>query len=485
MGLGRRRWVRRACFGAAAVCGLLALVPVPSWAQEDELDTAPRPESFQGRAESVGTVVEVNRDALLPGEDLFRFIALDGLGTYEPSVQNARAALFYPGNGVVSGPNLLCGTFGGQFPPEFQPIIDQCLQYKFPLVASSDSFDKESSATGSVALGSPGDTVSGSGARATSHADEDAAITDAVVNDLEVLGLPDPGSLVPPLSDVELDAAVLRIDSMASRTRQEIQRGSLIARAEATMSGLRMIGGLLQIASLKSVSIVTDDGQGRRTASADLDISGVTFAGMPARITDKGLVLQSSSGSGPLAQEEQAQANELIQDLGLEVRVLPFEADEDREGIGVASVGGLQVEFARELGGLPSVPGPVGDLDPNGVYTGSFLFGPTSVLGVAASFPAFDGPDVPVDPGFADPGLTDGSFGEGVTSPGDVASPDLPDAPEAPVTPEQRKALRDRLLGGIFDDRVGLAYLGMAFAVLGLCLVPRLSLPARLPGPSS
>jgi hypothetical protein len=319
-----------------------------------------------------------------------------------------------------------------------------------------------------------------------SHADEAVARTDAVVQDLEVLGLPDPSSLVPQLSDIDLDAAVLRIDSMASRTRQEIVRGALVARAEATLSGIRLIGGLMEIASLKSVSIVTDDGQGERTVSADLDISGVTVAGMPARITEKGLVLTSSSGSGPLAEREQAQVNELIQQLGLQVRVLPFELDEDREGVGVASVGGLQIEMAREVEGLPSGPPipRVGSLDPNGLYTGSFLLGSTSVLGLAATFPLAEIPDVPLDPGFVDPGLTDGSFGESASSPPGVESPAAPDTPDRPETPQQR-ALRARLLGGIFDDRIAMAYLGMVFAVLGLCLVPRLSLPARLPGPSS
>ena len=484
MGVGRRIWLRRICFSAAGLCTLVALVPRASSAQED--DGAARPEAFQGRAESLVVVGEVNRDALLPGEDLFRFIALDGLGTYEPTVQTARAAIFYPGNGVVSGPNLACGTFAGEFPPEFQPIVDQCLQYKFPLIAQSDSFTSDSSATGSMALGQPGDPVSGSSASATSHAAEDATTTDAVVQDLTVLGLPDPGSLVPPLSGLEFDTAVFRVDNAASRTRQEILKGSLIVRAESTMSGVRLIGGVMEIASLKSVSKVVDDGQGTRTVSANLDISGVTVAGVPAKITDKGLVLASPSGSGPLAQQQQAQANGLIQELGLEARVLPFEADEDREGVGAASVGGVQIEFARDLSGLPSIPGPVGDLDPNGTYTGSFLLGPTAALGVAATFPLAEVPVVPVDPGTAAPGVTDGSLsgGEEVALPEDVAVPDQPDAPAAPDPSEQR-ALRTRLLGGVFDDRLAMVDLALVLTVLGVCIAPRLTLPARLPGPRS
>jgi hypothetical protein len=466
------------------LCGALALVPGQSAAQEE--DTVPRPEAFQGRAESLVAVVEVNRDALLPGEDLFRFIALDGLTTYEPTSQTARASLFFPGNGVVSGPNLLCGTFGASFPPEFQPILDACLAYKFPLVAVADAFENDDTAAGTVALGESGDPVSGNGAKAVAHAAEDSATTDAVVQDLEVLGLPDPASLTPQLSDLALDAAVFRIDSAASRTRQEIVKGSLLVRAESTMSGVHLIGGLMEIGSLRSISTVTDDGRGNRDVAATLDISGVTVGGVPAKITDKGLVLGTPEGGGPLAQQQQAQVNELIQEIGLRVTVLPFEIDEDREGAGVASVGGLQIEFARDLSGLPALPAipGLGSLDPNGTYTGSFVLAPTSALGLAATFPIESVPEVPVDPGTLDPGLSDGGFTDGLAAPADVVSPELPGATGSPGSPEQR-ALRARLLGGIFDDRIALVYLAMVFAVLGLCITPRLTLPARLPGQSS
>ena len=487
MGPSPKRWLRRGCFSAAVLCLVLALAPGLSQAQELEEDTAPRPETFQGRAESLVAVAQVNRDAILPGEDLFRFIALDGLTTYEASAQTARAAVFYPGNGVVSGPNLVCGTFGGQFPPEFQPIIDTCLQYKFPLVAQADAFTNDDTSVGTVALAEPGDPVSGNGAKAVAHAGEDAATSDAVIQDFAVLGLPDPGSLVPPLADFDLDAAVLRFDSAASRTRQEILKGSLVTRSESVLSGVSLVGGLMRIGSLRSVSTLTDDGQGKRTVSADLDISGVTVGGQPAKITDKGVVLGPPSGGGPLAQQEQAQLNAILEQIGFQARTLPNEADEDREGVGVASVGGLQIDFARDLSGLP--PGPpvpgLGSLDPNGTYTGSFLLGATSVIGMAASFPIEFVPDVPVDAGVLDPGLTaDPGFADDVAAPAEVAAPELPDSAAGSDSPAQ-KALRARLLGGIFGDRLELVYLALMFSVLGLCIAPRLTLPARLPGTRS
>jgi hypothetical protein len=127
----------------------------------------------------------------------------------------------------------------------------------------------------------------------------------------------------------------------------------------------------------------------------------------------------------------------------------------------------------------------VGSLDPNGTYTGSFLLGATSVLGLAASFPVEVIADVPVDAGFAGPGLTaDAGATDDLGMPTEVAAPALPGAPGASDSSAQ-KALRARLLGGIFGDRLELVYLALMFAVLGLCIVPRLTVPARLPGTRS
>ena len=51
-----------------------------------------------------------------PSRDVFRFIALDGESAYETDLQTARASLFFPGNGLIQGPNLACGTFGWSVP---------------------------------------------------------------------------------------------------------------------------------------------------------------------------------------------------------------------------------------------------------------------------------------------------------------------------------------------------------------------------------
>ncbi len=482
MGGRLRKRARRGCLVASGACLALSFAP-SSNAQEDEAGV--RPEVFRGSASSLVASVEVDREALLPVEDLFRFILLDGEGTYETSTQTARASLLYPGSGLIIGPNLACGTFGGEFPPEFQPLIDACLQYQYPLSVQADALEPDGVTSGSLALGAPGDPVSGNAVGAKAHAAEDASTTDAAIQDLRVLGpvpLPIPG--------LELDTSVLTIDSATSRTDQRILGGSLVVNAEATLSGVRMIGGLLEIGSLRSVSRVTDDAAGERKVTATLEVSGVTVGGQPAQITDKGLVLGGPASDGPLAQQAQAGLNEVLADLGVRVTVLPFEQEIDREGAGVAGVGGLLVEFTRDIQDLPvlPVPPPLGPTDPNGKYSGSILLGSTGALGSAVTFPVtVADPVAPVDPGLeigsAEPFQADGAFGGAITAPvapapAPASASARPAAPERPADEELA-----RFIGGLFGDRIGLVYLAMCFAVLALCVAPRITLPARLPGP--
>lgn len=481
-----RRAARRACLVASGACLLVALTSSSSPAQED--DTVPRPEVFRGAASSLVASVQVDRDALLAGgTDLFRFIALDGDSSYESSTQTARASIFFPGNGLILGPSLACGELVKQFPPEFKPIFDTCAQYNYPLTVQADESRPDGATSGSLALASPSDPVSGNAVRATAHAAEDAATTAAAMQDLRVLGLPFFGPVTPQIGDFEMDTSLLTVDSAISRTNQRIVKGALVADAEATLSGVRMIGGLIRIGSLRSVSHVTDDANGARTAVATLEMSGVTVGGVPAQITDKGLVLGSPADGGPLAQQQQSQLNELLSALDVSVTALGSEQSNDSDGIAVASVGGLLIEFSRDVEGIEPIPTGlplVGTLDLNGTYSGSIQLGATGVRGGAASF------DLDVVPPDLSPDLGGGGFdpgGSGFDGGADGALPEVvtgvPSTTAAPDGNEQASPMRPaRSLGDLFGDRIGLLYLSLMFATLGLCIVPRLTVPARLPG---
>ena len=477
-----RRTARRACLVAASVCLLLALTTSGAPAQED--DTVPRPEVFRGAASSHGVSVQVDRDALLPVPDALRFIALDGSGIYESSTRQARASIFFPGQGVILGPGLVCGTFGGQFPSEFKPLLDTCLQYRYPLTVFADDFEPDGATSGSLELGAPGDPISGTAVRAVAHAGEDAATTDAAIQDLRVLGLPALGpisTLLTALGVETPDTSLFTVDSATSRTDQRIVRGGLEVDAELTISGLRILGGLIRIGSVRSESSITDDGAGNRTADTTFEVSGVTVGGVPAQITDEGLVLGSPTGGlGPLVEQLQSQLNDLLRSLGVTVTVLPSEESTDQDGVAVANNGGLLIELAAPLDGLPPVPGPLGDIDPNGLYVASLQIGATAARGAISTFdPDAVEPETPVVDGGFDPGSPD--LGGSI----DLPAPALPTEPGAPPAVTPAAPTDDSLVRSVtdlFDDRLGLVYLALAFAVLGLCIAPAFS-PARLPGP--
>ncbi|MGQ0830400.1 MAG: choice-of-anchor P family protein [Microthrixaceae bacterium] len=495
MGPDLRRGARRACLVAAGICALFA-VAMPS-SPAEESDTVPPPEVFRGSASAVGVSVQVDREALLPIPELLRFIALDGASTYESSTRQARASLLFPGNGLILGPGLACGTFGGQFPAEFKPILDTCLQYKYPLTVFADDFEPDGATSGSLALGAPNDPVSGNAIRAKAHAAEDAATTDAVIQDLRVLGVPPFGPVTPQLPGFEMDTSLLTVDSATSRTDQRIVRGGLVVDAESTLSDIRLFGGLIRIESLHSVSRVTDDANGKRTAVPSLTVGGITVGGQPAKLTQDGLVV-GSSGSGPLDQQAQAAVNEALRAMGITFTILDSTQSLQQDGAAVANVGGLLIEFRHDVQGLPTTPRfpdprfPNTEADPNGVYKGSIQLGATGALGSAVNFPTEviggDG-DTTFDNGGAgfDPGTTgfDGgdSFDGGL--PGEVDSGTAPPpTTRRPATGTEGTQLA-RSIGGIFGDRLGLLYLSLAFAVLGCCVAPAFTLPARFPGRSS
>ena len=474
------RGIRRFLFASAAVCLVLAFVGPTADAQST--DTIPPPDVFTGNATSQAISVGLNRDALLPVPDVFKFIALDGQSAYSTSTRQARASLLFPGNGLILGPSLVCGTFGGMFPPQFKPVLDQCLQYQYPLTVFADDFSPDGQTTGNLAVGKPGDTISGNFGGARAHAGEDAATTDAALQDLKLLGLPAFGPVSLPIPGVALDTSVLTVDNGTSRTSQKIVNGVLVSTASVTLSGIHAIGGLLDIGSLTSSSKITDDGHGKRTAAATLVTTGVTVAGQPAKITSKGLELGPATQGRPFSL---GAVNSLISALNIKVTALPSEESTNGTGGAVANVGGVLIEFARDVQGLPTVPGPLGDIDPNGLYTGTIEIGLTGVIGQAASFTddlLGNTGDAGSDILGSDLGFTPtDNFGGPIDSGGTLPSGAL--GPTKNLSGNAGTHLV-RSLADDFGDRLGLVYLALMLVVLGLCIAPRLTVPARF-GPRS
>lgn len=488
-GIGHRRhrsrtWAARACAAGVAACLAVGVLGTAG-AQEEIV----RPDIFRSSATALGASVMADRAGLLPIPEVFRFIALDGAGTYESSNQEARSSLFFPGNGVIQGPNLACGTFGGEFPPEFSPIIDACLEARYPLTVYADSLDPEGASVGSLTLGGRGDPVSSNAVRATANATIEATVTDAAMSDLRVVGLQaaSPGALLPVPGLPELDATLLGIDSMTARTDQRIDgAGDLVVEASSTLQGVRLLGGLVEIGSIRSRSVVTDDGEGGQAHESTLEVSGVLVGGVPAQITDDGLVLGSPGGSGPLTDQLTRAVNQLVESLGVSVRTLEAESGVDENGIAFARSGGVVVDFEVEVRGLPTLPGPMGDIDLDGIYEGSMVLAATGANGIAAAIPPFEvEPIAPVAGGVDGGSLPGGPAAAPVSAGGTTAAPVTGGAPpSAPAAGPPGATSSPTQLASVIDPLVEdlrWLYLAMTLSGLGLALSPRFTLPARLP----
>lgn len=471
-----------------AALSFAAFVAAPGASAQDA--PADLPDSFAGSASAQALGAALVTPALVPVEGLFDLGFVEGRGTYERSNQEGRASLVFPGNGGVSGPSLLCGTFlGPNIPPEgmvlFGPILQTCGQYQYPLAVYVDSLAPDGSTDGGLQLGAASDPISLGAVGARAHAGEDATTTEAEATDLDVLGLPAVGSLGSLFDLLSLpapDTSLVGADGMRATTDQRIVDGALVVDAEATVTGLRLIGGLVRIGSIVSHSHLESRSGEEPVITTELEVSGVELAGQPAEINEDGLVVSSGAPSGPLVQQLLGSAFEAVQATGLRITVLP-EDEGESGGIPFAGVGGLLVEFTTPLAGLPPLPGPLGDIDVNGAYGVRLQVGTTGVRGFADAFgsstpitspPSAGGGGGATGGGGGASGGGGGGTGGAISSPTTVAA--VTPTTVAGAEPEPTGFLED-----LFAERLGFLYLSFTLAALALCLAPRFSLPARLP----
>lgn len=487
--------MRRVCFAAAAACCVL-FVALPARAQDTNTpgaapDTTPKPAIWRGAASSQVASVDVDREALLPIAGIFRFIALQGASAYETDRQTAQATVLYPGAGVIQGPNLACGTFGGAFPAQLKPVLDACTKFDYPLSVNADSSTPDKSTLGAVQLGKPTDPISADAIGASAHAAPDASTSKAALANLRVLGLPAINAIpLLPIQQLQLDPSVAVIGNASATTDQRITNGKLVVHAESTLSGVKLVGGLINIGAIHSSSTITDDANGKRTSDASLQVTGVTVGGLPAQITDKGIIVGTSTTPlGPILQQTQVALQQLLSSLGVKIGLLATQhTTDDGTGQAVASAGGLLLEVGLNVQGAPTVPGPLGDIDLSGVYKGTIQLGYTGASGAASNFgPDKVAPSGP-DTSSAPPDVSGGTGG----LPFNPGGPNLDlgatrvtlPAPGPVLVPSTSENLA-HALPDLFGDRLGLLYVAFALTVLGLCLLAPLGVPHRLPGSRS
>ena len=196
-----RRWVRRVALGGAAASMAAALIAPGAGAQDEPVDDpadddVTLPDSFGGAATAAAVEASVITPTLIPVSGLFDLKFVEGRGTYERSNQEGRSSLLYPGNGLVIGPDLLCGMFiGPQIPPEGLRVLrpDPRGLRQLPVSADGvvDSLHPDASTEGAVALGEAADPVSFGAVGARAHAGTRRHVRPRPRSaDLRVLGAP-------------------------------------------------------------------------------------------------------------------------------------------------------------------------------------------------------------------------------------------------------------------------------------------------------
>jgi hypothetical protein len=208
---------------------------------------------------------------------------------------------------------------------------------------------------------------------------------------------------------------------------------------------------------------------------------------MPAQITNKGLVLGSPQNTTPLQLALMDQVNKLLKTAGIRITLLPTDETANKGGFATASTGGVLIEYARDVQGLPLLPSPIGagqQLDINGKYSITIEVGATGVRGQASNFASDD--ESAVGGETDDLGsdcCSGGDFGLGGDFNGDGTGGFPSVTSPGPNGSDNGKGSLVSSVTDTFGDRLGWVYLALALSVLGLCIAPRLAVPARFPGP--
>ncbi len=471
---GVRRWGRRGCLAGAVACLGLAVAAPHLRAQ-----VAGAPRIYSGSASAFALQLYPDREqgGLFPIPRLLDGRFMEGSSELSSSGgSKAAAALYYPG-GAINGPALLCGEFGDQFPPQFAPILDACLGFRYPFAVSADSTTPDAQTVGGLALGAAGQPISSSAALAQAHVAADSATSDAVISDLRV-GLPflPIGTLVPIPGVNPLDPSLVSIDGITTRTAERFEGGVFVVEAVTHLSGIRLLAGLVQIASVETVSVSRADGREPATTQAASTVGGVTIGGIPASVGSDGLVLGSPTGTGGVLGIVGDLVNQLLGGLGIEIKTLAAE-HADGDGTTQGQAVGLGITIRLDLTQVPDI--------------GDIYFVQMALASAGTQAFADDSALPPLAPPSG--GSTGGAPGGSTFTPGSPGTPGSPAVPGTPATPAAPAAaaptanpVRD-VVDELLADRVRLVYLAFTLAGLALCLSPRLTLPARLPavGPPS
>jgi hypothetical protein len=474
---------------------IAAVAPIGAHAQT----AASRPKVFSTATDAMAVdYIPDQQGGLLPIQDVFHMRFVTGDSTMSSSNgPTAKASIADPGAGATKGPANACPVIvdnEGQFPDQFKPFFDElqpvfaaCLTAQWPFGVSADGFNKDPATAGSVGFGSAGGPLDGEGGAGHAHiGDDGTSTTDATMSGLKLAALPGGGATGLPLpanvlaaitaanGGQPIDATLFRVDSIQSTTANLFDGAATVSHAESRLSGVRLLGGLMTIDSITSVSDVHFTVDGNAVGTSSTTVQGAKVLGQPVTIDDKGV---HPDGNPQLSPQQ-------LQDAGLSVKLIGATNGPDSKGFMTAASEGVAIEFTHPIDTgitLPNLPpNPIIQTPPaiNGVYfvrvnlasvqsralARNLTFGTSSPLSSTGSFV----PTLSTSPR-PSTGAPSGFTGGTATAPAAALTPANDSSTPAAAS----------FLGLNFDLRW--LYLAFTLAGFGLCVAPKLVLPARLP----
>jgi hypothetical protein len=474
----------RSCFAAAALAFAAAVMPFGAHAQT----AAPRPKVFSTATSAVGVdYVPDQQGGLTPIKDTFHMQFVTGVSSMSSSNgPAAKATVVDPGNGATQGPANGCPVVSGFLPTSaLQPIFDACVNAKWPFIAQADGFSPDKSTEGSLGFGDPAGQLDGEGGSAHAHIGEDGtSSTDSTMSGMKIAplpagntgGLPLPpdvaAAIVAANGGKPLDPSLFTVGSIQSTTANLFDGTATVSHAESRLNGVRLVGGFMTIDSITSIADVHFTVDGNAVGTSSTTVQGAKVLGQPVTIDDKGVHPQGDpAGSDPLKSS------------GLSVRLVGATNGPDSSGFMTAQSQGVVIDFSEPINNAPTLPppppNPITQTPPslNGTYFVRYNLASVSSRALARNLTFGSGStsnsgglsqtfSSPASGSAAPSGFTGGT----ASAPANSLAPSTDDT----------TGTNAGFLGFNFDLRW--LYLAFTLAGFGMCIAPRLVLPARLPG---
>jgi hypothetical protein len=449
----RTGWIRRSApsrarrrvgagLGAAALAlGGLAAFHAPSSGADTN-----RPTTFSGGAAAAALHEEENGQAGFAVYEPFYGSFAEGATRYNNDGQLARASTFWPGPTFGNTGSLICQlncepvpayplSVQTEGPPSQPPNVSQQTSTQVGGSGQPSSMEAASAdASADPAAGVATDAVDGAfsapGQSPSAAAPASSASASSPSLPAASASGPSPGgrlaaasaaffrqaSLIlrhPVSASAAASSAIVAVKSMTASTAQHFSGSTLLADAQTELSGVSLLGGMIDIASVHTESHASTDGAGVHTHTDNVTVSGVTVAGQPATIGSKGVTVTGQGTGSALLDSLNAALQQALAAANANVTLVGATAKPPQPLVGECTGDQADGVFVHTSANAQAAP-LVGD-----IYNGDYTLG-SSCAAVSASPPSGS---LPVTPAGLLTGSSTAPPSGGAADTGSVAPP--------------------------------------------------------------